>query len=70
MVPEDRHRLMACGLSLALFAHPLVRLPTTADVINTRRNRVLLTETTIIMAGFVIVKKQSLENLAAIEKSG
>jgi SAM-dependent methyltransferase len=41
-----RHRLLACGLSLALFGTPLVSFPATAEVINARRSRVFLTETT------------------------
>lgn len=41
-----RHRIVACGLSLALFESPLVSLSATAEVINARRMRILLTETT------------------------
>jgi SAM-dependent methyltransferase len=40
-----RHRLMACGLSLALTGHPLTDLTATADLINTRGDRLLLAET-------------------------
>ena len=41
-----RHRLLAFGLSQALFDTPLISLPATAEVINARHMRVFLTETT------------------------
>lgn len=41
-----RHRLLACGISLALFDTPLVSLQASAELINARRNRLFLTETT------------------------
>lgn len=41
-----RHRIVASGLSIALFDTPLVSLPATTEVVNARRLRTLLTETT------------------------
>jgi SAM-dependent methyltransferase len=41
-----RHRIIACGISLGLFDTPLCSLRTSADMINERRQRVFLTETT------------------------
>lgn len=40
-----RHRLMACGLSIAIAGHPLADLTVTAGLINARGARLLLAET-------------------------
>jgi SAM-dependent methyltransferase len=42
----NRHRILTAGISLALFGTPLVGLPTSVNVMNARRDRVFLTETT------------------------
>jgi len=42
----NRHGILACGLSLALFDSPLVDLPHAIDAVNARRSRFFLTETT------------------------
>ncbi len=43
---SNRHRMLACSLGLALFEDPLVTLPDTIDLINSKKKSLFLTETT------------------------
>lgn len=42
----NRHRMLTCAMSLALFESPLSNLSSVTDLLNARHGRVLLTETT------------------------